>query len=72
MPISEWYPIDKLRIDAQRYADGKWRVEYDELVTRLRVCSNGKAFADHVSSGLDLDRYRQIAEDVVLNLNKRH
>ena len=72
MAISEWYQINKLSVGASRYADGKWRIEYDELVTRLRVLTNGEAFSDRVNAGLDLDAYRKIAEYVVVDLNKRH
>lgn len=68
--ISEWYPIES-RVGGRRY-DGKWRIEYNEQVTRLRVCSNGNAFSDWVNSGLDLDAYREIAEHVVIDLNKPH
>ena len=70
MAFSEWYPV---KVDVgDRYADGKWRIEYNELITRIRVSSNGAAYSDLVSSGLDLDGYRAFAERVVAHLNKRH
>jgi hypothetical protein len=68
--ISQWYPI-KSQV-GERHYDGKWRIEYNEQSTRLRVCSNGNAFSDWVNSGLDLDAYRDIAEHVVVTLNKPH
>jgi hypothetical protein len=71
MPISEWYSINNLEVSNRRY-DGKWRIEYGDLDTRLRVCSNGHAFSDWVNSGLELDAYRVLAERVVVDLNKRH
>lgn len=72
MAISEWFALRNVDVGQARYADGKWRVEYDELVTRMRVCSNHKAFADRVCPGLDHDAYAQIAEQIVVDLNTRH
>jgi len=72
MAISDWYPLHNVEVGKARYADGKWRVEYDELVTRMRVCSNNRAFTDLVYSGLDHDSYRRIAEQIVVDLNTRH
>ncbi len=72
MPISDWYPIRNLDLGHSRAADGKWRIEYDDLVARMRVCSNHKAFSDWVRVGLEYDDYRQLAEQIVADLNKPH
>ena len=71
MAISDWYEISNLRIGRQQWAQGKWRVEYNELMTRIRVSTNHKTHSDWVNSGLDFDVYREMAEQMVLELNRR-
>jgi hypothetical protein len=71
MAISDWYEINNLPVERQQRAQGKWRVEYNELMTRIRVSTNHKTHSDWVNSGLDFDVYREIAEQMVLELNRR-
>jgi hypothetical protein len=71
MAISEWYQINNVPVGSERRADGKWRVEYNDMMTRLRVSTNHKTYSDWVNSGLDLDAYRQMAEHIIADLNRR-
>ena len=68
MPISEWYPVRNMEAGIK----AKWRVEYDELVTRMRVVSNGSAACGCVAAGRAIDVYRGIARRIAIDLNKRH
>jgi len=71
MAISDWYPLNNVAVGKQLRADGKWRLEYNQLMTRIRVSTNHKTYSDWVSSGLDLDAYEKIAEHIVADLNRR-
>ena len=71
MAISEWYPLNNVAVGKQGRADGKWRLEYNQLMTRIRVSTNHKTYSDWVSAGLDLDAYEKMAEHIVADLNRR-
>jgi hypothetical protein len=71
MAISEWYQINNVRIGNEGHADGKWRVEYNDLMARIRVSSNHKTYSDWVHAGLDLDVYRGMAEHIIADLNRK-
>jgi hypothetical protein len=71
MAISEWYALNNVAVGKQGRADGKWRLEYNQLMTRIRVSTNHKTYSDWVSSGLDLDAYEKMAEHIVADLNRR-
>lgn len=71
MAISEWYQINDVPVGSERRANGKWRVEYNDMMTRIRVSTNQKAYSDWVHSGLDLDAYREMAEHIIAELNRK-
>jgi hypothetical protein len=70
MAISEWYQINDVQVGNER-ANGKWRVEYNDLMTRIRVSTNHKTFSDWVHAGLDLEAYREMAEHIIADLNRK-
>jgi hypothetical protein len=71
MAISEWYQVSNVPVDSVRRADGKWRVEYNDLITRIRVSSNHMTCSDWVNSGLDHESYREMAEHIIADLNRK-
>ncbi len=40
-------------------------------MTRIRVSTNHKTYSDWVHSGLDLEAYREMAEHIIADLNRK-
>jgi hypothetical protein len=70
MKPSKWFSIRLLDIDHQRFTSGKWRIEEDELETRLRVKGVKGEVSDWMTPGLTIDAYREIAEQMFVNLHR--
>ena len=65
----DWQKITHLEVATNQYADGEWRVVWDELQTRMEIRSNGKEDTFPVTPATRSDGYQTIAELGIKGLN---
>ncbi len=70
MKPSRWFSIRLLDIDRQQFTNGKWRIEENELETRLRVKGATSELSDWMTPGLSIETYREIAEQMFVNMHR--